>query len=171
MTRMGSTNTMKTRYSTNISPSTTFTVAIQCRVRQNDEILWGCGVTARNKLLVWFVFHLRVSGVRRDCAYLWRITVFISGNPRSLICIVMAKISDETTEYGRYLWQVLAAVDVLPRSVQTCVTKKPRSVSHLTHGFPTSWPVQTRRLPRLVLCLTRRCCRKGEMTPFVDEGC
>ena len=65
----------------------------------------------------------------------------------------MAKINDETAKYGRYLWQVLAAADVLPRSVQTCVTKKPRSTSHLTCRFPTSWPVLTHRLPRLVMCL------------------
>ena len=66
----------------------------------------------------------------------------------------MAKINDETAEYGKYLWQVLAAADVIPRSVQTCVTKKPRSTSHLTCRFPMSWPVLTHRLPRLVLSLT-----------------
>jgi hypothetical protein len=44
--------------------------------------------------------------------------------------------------------------DCLPRSVQTCVTKKLRSVGWLTCEFPTDQPVQTRGLPRLMLSLS-----------------
>jgi hypothetical protein len=47
----------------------------------------------------------------------------------------------------------LHSADQLPRSAKTCVTEKLRSISDLTHGFPTDKPVQTHRLPRLMLCL------------------
>src|ERR1700678_2146886 len=52
---------------------------------------------------------------------------------------------------GRYLWQVPASPDRLPRSAETCAIEKHRSVGCMTHGFPTDTPVPTHGLPRLVL--------------------